>query len=164
VSFFLVFLAVVLVAAVLWAALGRRSRKARTAELPALLGSGFEEPPANLPPVLLPEHAVPDDVTRLRFSLGLRGYRMDQVDQVLDELRDQLAARDAEIAELRGRLEAPDRAEQSPDGGSTFSTAVTKDAATEDAVTEEAATEEQTAGTGGGAAVPEEAAPGKGGL
>ena len=107
-SFFLVFLAVVLVAAVLWVGLGRRSRTSGSTGLPALLDGGFDEPPANLPPVLLPEHAVPDDVTRLRFSLGLRGYRMDQVDQVLDELRDQLAVKDAEIAELRGRLEAPE--------------------------------------------------------
>ena len=149
-SFFLVFLAVVLVAAVLWAGLGRRSRKARTAELPGLLGGGFEEPPANLPPVLLPEHAVPEDVTRLRYSLGLRGYRMDQVDQVLDELRDQLAAKDAEIAELRGRLDAPEQlAEDAPDDGSAAG---------------DAATGEHAGGNGGGAAVPEEAAPGKGGL
>lgn len=105
-SFFLVFLAVVLVAAVLWAGLGRRSRKKGGSPLPALLDGGFEEPPANLPPVLLPAHAGPEDVNRVRFSLGLRGYRMDQVDQVLDELRDQLAARDAEVAELRGQLAA----------------------------------------------------------
>jgi len=117
VSFFLVFLAVVLVAAVLWAGLGRRSRKSGATTLPALL-SGLDEPPANLPPVLLPERAVPEDVTRLRFSLGLRGYRMDQVDQVLDELRDQLAARDAELAALRGRLDAGERhvGEASDDG------------------------------------------------
>lgn len=105
-SFFLVFLAVVLVAAVLWAGLGRRSRKEGGAPLPVLLDGGFEEPPANLPPVLLPAHAGPEDVNRVRFSLGLRGYRMDQVDQVLDELRDQLAARDAEIAQLRGQVAA----------------------------------------------------------
>ncbi|NUT69932.1 DivIVA domain-containing protein [Pseudarthrobacter sp. C4D7] len=105
-SFFLVFLAVVLVAAVLWAGLGRRTRnQGRAAVIPGLT-DGFEEPPANLPPVLLPERAVPEDITRIRFSLGLRGYRMDQVDQVLDELRDQLAARDAELADLRGRLAA----------------------------------------------------------
>lgn len=105
-TFFLVFLAVVLVAAVLWAGLGRRSRKEGASPLPVLLDGGFEEPPANLPPVLLPEHAGPEDVNRVRFSLGLRGYRMDQVDQVLDDLRDQLAARDAEVAMLRGQVEA----------------------------------------------------------
>ncbi|MGN7147894.1 DivIVA domain-containing protein [Arthrobacter sp. SAFR-179] len=122
-SFFLVFLAVVLVAAVLWAGLGRRSRKTGGAVLPGLLDGGFEEPPANLPPVLLPERAAPGDIEQVRFSLGLRGYRMDQVDQVLDELRDQLATRDAELAGLRSRLAAMEQAgvqhgEHSSDGGS----------------------------------------------
>ena len=156
-SFFLVFLAVLLVAAVLWAGLGRRSRPTGNAGLPAVLDGGFEEPPANLPPVLLPGNAVPEDVTRLRFSLGLRGYRMDQVDQVLDELRGQLAAKDAEIAELRGRLEAPeDPAEQSSDAGS-----VTGDEAGEEPGTGSAG---EAALHGGSAQVPEDAAPGKGGL
>ncbi|MCW1250587.1 DivIVA domain-containing protein, partial [Acaricomes phytoseiuli] len=41
-------------------------------------------PLPNLPPVLLPERPGPKDVAKVRFSLGLRGYRMDQVDQVLD--------------------------------------------------------------------------------
>ena len=32
--------------------------------------------------------------------LDITGYRMDQVDQVLDELRNQLAAKEAELEEL----------------------------------------------------------------
>lgn len=147
VSFFLVFLAVVLVAAVLWAGLGRRSRKTGAAALPALL-NGFDEPPANLPPVLLPERAVPEDVTRLRFSLGLRGYRMDQVDQVLDELRDQLAARDAELAELRGRLDAGAQHPGQADDGAPVPAA---------------APEERGTGGDGNRAAQEDAAPVKGG-
>jgi DivIVA domain-containing protein len=106
VSFFLVFLAVVLVGVVAWAGLGRRSRGSAAQPLPALLDGGFEQPPANLPPVLLPADAAPEDVDSLRFSLGLRGYRMDQVDQVLDDLRDQLVARQQEVDELRARLAA----------------------------------------------------------
>ncbi|MDQ0663636.1 DivIVA domain-containing protein [Arthrobacter ulcerisalmonis] len=150
-SFFLVFLAVVLVAAVLWAGLGRRSRKGSAAALPALLDGGFQEPPANLPPVLLPAHAGPGDVEQVRFSLGLRGYRMDQVDQVLDELRDQLAARDAELAELRGRLAALEQVgKQSSDGGSPAPGA--------------RVTEEPGTGHGGSGAADEVAAQGKGGL
>ncbi|MBT2568488.1 DivIVA domain-containing protein [Arthrobacter sp. ISL-85] len=153
-SFFLVFLAVVLVTAVLWSGLGRRSRKSGGAALPVLL-DGFGEPPANLPPVLLPERAVPEDVTRLRFSLGLRGYRMDQVDQVLDELRDQLAARDAELAELRGRLAAAeDPTEQSSDDGPMVP----------GTVPEVPVPEEPGAGGGGNRGVHEDAAPGKGSL
>jgi DivIVA domain-containing protein len=44
------------------------------------------------------------DVERLRFSLAFRGYRMDEVDDVLDRLTAELAARDARIAELEGGL------------------------------------------------------------
>ena len=43
----------------------------------------------------------------MRFSLGLRGYRMDQVDQVLDRLAAELAAKDAQIEELRAQLANP---------------------------------------------------------
>lgn len=111
VSFFLVFLAIALVGAVLWTGLGRRPNTGSAGRpterpLPALLDGGLAQPPANLPPVLLPAEATAEDVDRIRFSLGLRGYRMDQVDQVLDELRDQLSAKDAEIDELRSRLPA----------------------------------------------------------
>jgi DivIVA domain-containing protein len=131
VSFFLVFLAVVLIGAIVWAGAGgrrsilrRRGRNAGQGAGPAaasaeheppgppLLYAGFGQPPANLPPVLLPADARPADVDHVRFSLGLRGYRMDQVDQVLDELRDQLAAKDAELAELRSRL--PDAEQVAP--------------------------------------------------
>lgn len=62
-----------------------------------------------LPPVTtesfrsLPRGGVdPDDLDDLRFDQVLRGYRMSQVDEVLDRLRDELASRDAEIVRLRG--------------------------------------------------------------
>jgi DivIVA domain-containing protein len=107
VSFFLVFLAIVLIGATVWAGAGgpsgifRRGRTGAGLLDDELLSGGFEQPVANLPPVLLPAEAAPADVDRLRFSLGLRGYRMDQVDQVLDELRDQLAAKNQEVERLR---------------------------------------------------------------
>ena len=76
---------------------------------------GFDQPVANLPPVLLPAEAEPSDVDRLRFAVGLRGYRMDQVDQVLDELRDQLAAKDRQVADLAAELgRLRDEPEQAP--------------------------------------------------
>lgn len=127
-SFFLVFVAVVLIAATLWAGAGGRRGIVRTfrrgsgpdagAEVPGnpILYSGFGQPPANLPPVLLPAEAVPADIDRVRFSLGLRGYRMDQVDQVLDDLRDQLAAKDKEVGRLRARLQEAERAAQPEPG------------------------------------------------
>jgi len=43
-----------------------------------------------------------DQVEQVRFSVGFRGYRMDQVDQVLDRLTGALAERDRRIAELEG--------------------------------------------------------------
>ncbi|WP_063752613.1 DivIVA domain-containing protein [Streptomyces sp. NRRL S-350] len=40
------------------------------------------------------------DVDELRLPMALRGYRMDEVDDVLDRLGAELAYRDARIAEL----------------------------------------------------------------
>ncbi|WP_311380866.1 DivIVA domain-containing protein [Arthrobacter sp. ISL-28] len=104
-SLFLVFLAIVLigVTAVIGTDLGAGIfRKGRPGG--QLIDDGFDEPVASLPPVLLPADPKPADVDHVRFALGLRGYRMDQVDQVLDELRDQLAAKDSEIERLRSQL------------------------------------------------------------
>ncbi|RCK68636.1 DivIVA domain-containing protein [Desertihabitans brevis] len=44
------------------------------------------------------------DVEALRFSTALRGYRMDQVDEVVDRLAHELDRRDARIAELEETL------------------------------------------------------------
>ena len=108
-SFFLVFLAIVLIGAT--ALIGTdpgagmlRRKRARAPRARDSFKDGFDEPVASLPPVLLPADATPADVDHVRFALGLRGYRMDQVDQVLDDLRDQLAARNAEIESLREQL------------------------------------------------------------
>lgn len=105
VSNFLVFLAIVLigVTAVIGTDIGAGIfRKGRPGS--QLIDDGFDEPVASLPPVLLPADPKPADIDHVRFALGLRGYRMDQVDQVLDELRDQLAAKNAEIERLRFQL------------------------------------------------------------
>lgn len=99
VSFFLVFLAIVIIGAVLFLGAGM-ARSARDS------GAGLDEPVPNLPPVLLPAGAKASDVDRVRFALGLRGYRMDQVDEVLDELRDQLTSQEREIERLKLALEA----------------------------------------------------------
>ena len=108
-SFFLVFLAIALAGAAFLLGTGRaskvfRGRRATGAGGLRALDDGFDQPVANLPPVLLPAEAVPSDVDSLRFAVGLRGYRMDQVDQVLDELREQLAAKDGKIADLAAEL------------------------------------------------------------
>lgn len=49
---------------------------------------------------------APDQVTDLRFDQAVRGYRMSQVDDVLDQLTEELRDRDAEVARLRAELAA----------------------------------------------------------
>ena len=46
-------------------------------------------------------------VDGLRFTLAFRGYRMDEVDDVLDRLVLEVEERDRRIAELEGRRVAP---------------------------------------------------------
>jgi DivIVA domain-containing protein len=63
---------------------------------------GLDEPASSLPGRGLPEGRVGvPDLERVRFSPALRGYRMDEVDDVLDRLTEELQLRDEEIAELR---------------------------------------------------------------
>lgn len=120
-SFFLVFVAIVLAAVVILVGtdLAPRIFRRRAGEQP--FNDGFDEPVASLPAVLLPDDAEPADVDRIRFAVGVRGYRMDQVDQVLDELRDQIASKDREIARLRTEVERteverPARGRRRPEG------------------------------------------------
>jgi DivIVA domain-containing protein len=49
-----------------------------------------------------PEGEVgPQALAEVRFAVVLRGYRMDEVDRVLDDARQALADRDARIADLQ---------------------------------------------------------------
>ena len=96
----LVALLVLAVAAVVAVALGR-------------VGGGMSPVDDSLPPPLPQPLARPADLDRARFGLALRGYRMDQVDLVLDEARDLLAAKDQEIARLR-RLGRPEPLPERP--------------------------------------------------
>jgi DivIVA domain-containing protein len=43
------------------------------------------------------------DIEAVRFGVGFRGYRMDQVDDVLDRLGRELTERDSRITELERR-------------------------------------------------------------
>ncbi|WP_432491586.1 DivIVA domain-containing protein [Kineococcus gypseus] len=50
----------------------------------------------------LPEGPVlASDVDEVRFTPALRGYRMDEVDAVLDRLREEIRERDEELAAWR---------------------------------------------------------------
>ncbi|HEU4491972.1 MAG TPA: DivIVA domain-containing protein [Jiangellales bacterium] len=59
-------------------------------------------PPDRAPDPLPGGPLSADDVAAARFAVGLRGYRMDQVDAVLERLQAELVRRDERI----GRLEA----------------------------------------------------------
>jgi DivIVA domain-containing protein len=66
---------------------------------------GLAAPTSTLPEVELPsDHVGTRDVDAIRFSVGFRGYRMDEVDAVLDRLGLELGAREEEIRELREQL------------------------------------------------------------
>jgi len=68
------------------------------------IAGGLDAPASSLPSRGLPPGDVSaDDLGAVRFAPALRGYRMDQVDAVLDRLADELARRDAELRRLRGR-------------------------------------------------------------
>lgn len=49
-----------------------------------------------------------EQVAQVRFDPALRGYRMAQVDQVIDRLVDEIRERDTEIARLRGGVTGHD--------------------------------------------------------
>jgi DivIVA domain-containing protein len=76
-----------------------------------LMGRGETQPPAELDrsPVELPDDrpVTADDVRSLQLPVALRGYRMTEVDWLLDRLAVALEERDtshaAEIAALRSR-------------------------------------------------------------
>ena len=100
-TYFLIFLAVAVAAG---AALYIVGLNRHQPDAP-FYAAGLAAPLENLPPVLLPVTPEPADVDKLRFSLGLRGYRMDQVDEALDRLRDELAAKNLRISELEASLD-----------------------------------------------------------
>jgi len=140
VSFFLVFLAIAVAGAAAAAAGGKLpARLQRRIDAPGrpegpgsendVLGAGWNrgevaplgglsEHDARLPAVLLPDHPRAEDIDSIRFSVALRGYRMDQVDEVLDALRAELAAKEALIRELARTGAGParhhDRAPEEP--------------------------------------------------
>jgi DivIVA domain-containing protein len=48
---------------------------------------------------------TPASLAEARFTVALRGYRMDEVDRVLDDARDALEKRDRRVAELEALLD-----------------------------------------------------------
>ena len=85
-----------------------------------LLGRGETQPPAELDrsPVELPADrpVTGDDVRALRISVTFRGYRMTEVDWLLEQLAGTLEERDREIAALRSRPAGGGSAPPAPAG------------------------------------------------
>jgi DivIVA domain-containing protein len=71
-------------------------------------GGGMSPAEPDRPDVVLPDDRLVNrtDVDRVRFSVGLRGYRMDEVDDVLDRIAADVESRDARIRELEAELRA----------------------------------------------------------
>ena len=73
-----------------------------------LLGRGETQPPADLDrsPVALPDDRLVtgDDVRALQLSVAVRGYRMTEVDWLLDQFGLILDERDDQIAALRQQV------------------------------------------------------------
>ena len=78
-----------------------------------LLGRGETQPPADpdRSPLALPEDrpVTADDVRGARMSVTVRGYRMTEVDWLLEQLARALEERDAEVRALRARLDEAGR-------------------------------------------------------
>ena len=74
------------------------------------LGGGMGRPTSSLSHEPLPEGDLHDgDLDELRFDVTVRGYRMSQVDGVVDRLRRELREKDEHIAFLRsGSVRTPE--------------------------------------------------------
>jgi DivIVA domain-containing protein len=79
-----------------------------------LLGRGETQLPADLDrsPVELPEDrpVTGEDVRALQISVAVRGYRMTEVDWLLEQLAQTIEERDEVIAALRAERDRPARA------------------------------------------------------
>jgi DivIVA domain-containing protein len=85
-----------------------------------LLGRGETRPPAELDrsPVELPDDrpVTADDVRGLQVSVAVRGYRMAEVDWLLEQLAQALEERDELIAALRAEQPGTDGAPAAASG------------------------------------------------
>ena len=69
-------------------------------------GGGMGAPTSSLRHEPLPETPLTgDDLAGLQFDVTIRGYRMSEVDGVVDRLRRELRERDEQIAVLRGDVQ-----------------------------------------------------------
>ena len=80
-----------------------------------VVGGGMGGSSASLAHERLPEAELKDeDLDELVFDVAVRGYRMSQVDGVVDRLRRELREKDDQIAILRGDVGMQLREAQQP--------------------------------------------------
>lgn len=80
-----------------------------------LVGGGMGRPTSSLSHEPLPDDELTDDdFDELVFDVGTRGYRMSQVDGVVDRLRRALREKDEEIAVLRAEARGESGAGAAP--------------------------------------------------
>ncbi|MDR2257205.1 MAG: DivIVA domain-containing protein [Arthrobacter sp.] len=103
-QYLVLFLAIVLLGVALVVGFRPGKASARRADGGAAV-LGLYEPEPVLPPVLLPEQPRAVDIEALRLSPALRGYRCDQVDDVLDALGAEVERLHVEIERLRSPRE-----------------------------------------------------------
>ena len=65
------------------------------------------EPVRSQPDVGLSDGFTARSISEVHFDTAMRGYRMDQVDRVLDTLQDRIAEQERELASLRPAAAAP---------------------------------------------------------
>ena len=71
------------------------------------LDAGLGEPTSSLAhePLSPDGPLTDDDIAAVRFDIGIRGYRMNQVDEVIDRLRSELNELRDQVADLERRSE-----------------------------------------------------------
>ncbi|SFF36933.1 DivIVA domain-containing protein [Blastococcus tunisiensis] len=88
-----------------------------------LLGRGESRPPAepDRSPVALPgdRQVTADDIRALRLSVTARGYRMTEVDWLIEQFALALEERDTEVAALRAQLHPVSATEPKQEGDAT---------------------------------------------
>lgn len=79
-----------------------------------LIRGGLDDPrPARADDELPPGRLSLAEVAAVRFGVGLRGYRMDEVDDFVDRMLQELRANQTELHQLRAQLEPEVAAESS---------------------------------------------------
>ncbi|MGN6721056.1 MAG: DivIVA domain-containing protein [Marmoricola sp.] len=72
-------------------------------------GEGLAPREVDDPPIRLPEEGISgDDVRDVRFSTAMRGYRVAEVDEVLQRLAEEIDALRTEVEESRSGVTKPE--------------------------------------------------------